>query len=108
MQLSKTDFKYYLDCPESLWLKKNKPDKYNGGEFTLFEEKLASEGYEFENYVKILNSLITWKRLDIILKELALAPAQTALQEVSQPALDQLSLSRKQLKPKRSLKVRNE
>jgi len=53
-QLTKTDFKYYLDCPESLWLLKNKPQIYPKGEFSLFAEKLIKEGYEVEAYAKQL------------------------------------------------------
>lgn len=55
-QLTKTDFKYYLDCPESLWLLKNKPEVYPKGEFSLFAEKLIKEGYEVEAYAKQLFS----------------------------------------------------
>ncbi len=55
-QLTKTDFKYYLDCPESLWLLKNKPEVYPKGEFSLFAEKLIKEGYEIEAYAKQLFS----------------------------------------------------
>jgi hypothetical protein len=53
-QLSKTDFIQYLNCPESLWLLKNKPDNYPDGEFSLFLEKLIKEGYEVEEYAKHL------------------------------------------------------
>ncbi len=53
-QLTKTDFKYYLDCPESIWLLKNKPKAYPKGEFSLFAEKLIKEGYEVEAYAKQL------------------------------------------------------
>ncbi len=53
-QLTKTDFKYYLDCPESIWLLKNKPQVYPKGEFSLFAEKLIKEGYEVEAYAKQL------------------------------------------------------
>lgn len=52
--LSKSDYKHYLNCPESLWLLKNKPDVYPKGEFTLFAEKLVKEGYEVEEYAKQL------------------------------------------------------
>lgn len=45
-QLTKTDFKYYLDCPESIWLLKNNPEIYPKGEFSLFAEKLIKEGYK--------------------------------------------------------------
>ncbi len=54
MKLTKTDFKYYLDCPESIWLLKNKPEVYPKGEFSLFAEKLIKEGYEVEAYAKQL------------------------------------------------------
>ncbi len=53
MQLTKTDFIQYLNCPSSLWLLKHKPEvflKYKG-EFSLFLEKLVREGYEVEEYV---------------------------------------------------------
>ena len=55
-QLTKTDFIQFLNCPESLWLLKNKPEIYNGhkGEFSLFLEKLIEEGYEVEAYAKQL------------------------------------------------------
>lgn len=56
MQLTKTDFIQYLNCPESLWLLKNKPEEYNKykGEFSLFLEKLIKESYEVEEYAKLL------------------------------------------------------
>lgn len=53
-QLTKTDFKHYLDCPESIWLLKNKPEQYTKGAFSLFAEKLIKEGYEVEAYAKLL------------------------------------------------------
>ena len=52
--LTKTDFKYYLDCPESVWLLKNKLEVYPKGEFSLFAEKLIKEGFEVEAYAKQL------------------------------------------------------
>lgn len=54
MRLTKTDFIQYLNCPESLWLLKNKPEAYEKGEFSLFLEKLIKEGYEVEEYAKSL------------------------------------------------------
>lgn len=54
MKLTKTDFIQYLNCPESLWLLKNKPSEYPKGEFSLFLEKLIKEGYEVEDYAKLL------------------------------------------------------
>lgn len=54
MQLTKTNFIQYLNCPESLWLLKNKPNEYPKGEFSLFLEKLIKEGYEVEEYAKLL------------------------------------------------------
>ncbi|TYA53049.1 DUF2779 domain-containing protein [Formosa maritima] len=53
-QLTKTDFIQYLNCPESLWLLKNKPNEYPRGEFSLFLEKLIKEGYEVEEHAKLL------------------------------------------------------
>lgn len=54
MKLTKTDFIQYLNCPESLWLSKNKPDEYPNGEFSLFIEKLIKDGYEVEEYAQQL------------------------------------------------------
>ena len=51
MQLTKTDFIQYLNCPESLWLFKNEPTSYPQGEFSKFMQKLVREGYEVERYV---------------------------------------------------------
>ena len=53
-QLTKTDFIHYINCPESLWLQKNKPNAYTKGAFSLFLEKLIKEGYEVEDYAKLL------------------------------------------------------
>ena len=54
MLLTKTDFKEYLLCHKSLWLKKNKPELYTPGEFSLFLEKILKDGNEVEAYVQKL------------------------------------------------------
>lgn len=54
MQLTKTDFIHYLQCPESFWLAKKQPEKYPKGEFSIFLQKLIREGYEVESYVEEL------------------------------------------------------
>ncbi|MEK9174015.1 MAG: hypothetical protein AAB845_01995, partial [Patescibacteria group bacterium] len=54
MTLTKTDFKEYLLCHKSLWLKKNKPELYTPGEFSLFLEKILKDGDEVEAYVQKL------------------------------------------------------
>ena len=56
MNFTKTDFIQFLNCPESLWLRKNKPKEYPDGEFSLFVYKLIKEGYEVEKYAKMLFS----------------------------------------------------
>jgi len=53
MQLTKTDFIQYLNCPKSLWLLKSAPDEYPHGEFSVFLQKLTREGYEVERYVRL-------------------------------------------------------
>lgn len=52
MQLTKTDFIQYLNCPKSFWLLLNAPDEYPHGEFSVFLQKLAREGYEVERHVR--------------------------------------------------------
>ena len=52
MQLTKTDFIQYLNCPKSLWLLKRDPENYPHGEFSAFMQKLVREGYEVERYVR--------------------------------------------------------
>ena len=52
MQLTKTDFIQYLNCPKSLWLLKNEPESYPAGEFSTFLQKITREGYEVERYVR--------------------------------------------------------
>lgn len=54
LQLTKTDFIQYLNCPKSVWLLLNKPSKYPHGEFSDYAKKLAAEGYLVEAYVKEL------------------------------------------------------
>tara|TARA_B100001540_G_C15792141_1_gene635953 strand:- start:92 stop:1498 length:1407 start_codon:yes stop_codon:yes gene_type:complete len=54
MELTKTNFIHYLNCPKSLWLYKRDNDLYPDGDFTAFMQKLAREGYEVERYVKAL------------------------------------------------------
>lgn len=52
IQLTKTDFTQYLNCPKSLWALKREPDTYLHGEFSVFQQKLTREGYEVERYVR--------------------------------------------------------
>lgn len=54
MLISKTDFIQYLHCPNSLWLRKTKPDDYSSSELSEYAKKLVAEGYEVENYVRNL------------------------------------------------------
>lgn len=54
MSFSKTDFTRYLQCPESLWLLKHRPDDYPHGEFTDYAQKLAAEGTEVEEHARRL------------------------------------------------------
>lgn len=54
MQISKTDFIHFLNCPKSLWLLKHKPDDYPHGEFSDYMKKLTAEGYEVEDYFRSL------------------------------------------------------
>ena len=54
MQLSKTDFIHYLNCPKSLWISKCDPENYPQGSFSTFLQKLTREGYEVEEYVREL------------------------------------------------------
>ena len=49
MQISKTDFINFLNCPNSFWLLKHKPNKYPHGVFSDFAQKIAAEGYEVSN-----------------------------------------------------------
>ena len=54
MELTKTNFIQYLNCPKSLWLSLHKPEVYPKGEFSEYAQKLTQEGYEVEAYVKQL------------------------------------------------------
>ena len=54
MQISKTDFIHYLNCPKSLWLLKHKPDQYPHSGFSDYMKKLTAEGYEVEGFVSSL------------------------------------------------------
>ena len=52
MQLSKTDFLQFLHCPKSLWLLRRKPALYQPGPFSDYLQKIVTEGYEIEEYLK--------------------------------------------------------
>ncbi|MHA7829052.1 MAG: DUF2779 domain-containing protein [Roseovarius sp.] len=52
MPLSKTDFIHYLNCPKSFWLSKRDPANFPAGEFSAFQQKLAQEGREVEQYFR--------------------------------------------------------
>ncbi|WP_282048415.1 DUF2779 domain-containing protein [Sulfitobacter mediterraneus] len=52
MQISKTDFIQFLNCPKSLWLLKHRPDEYPHDEFSDYAQKIAAEGYEVEDQVQ--------------------------------------------------------
>jgi len=56
LQLSKTDFLQFLHCPKSLWLLRRKPTLYKHGPFSDYLQKIVSEGYEVELYLKSLFS----------------------------------------------------
>ena len=52
MQLSKTDFLQFLHCAKSLWLLRRKPTLYQHGPFSDYLQKIVTEGYEIELYLK--------------------------------------------------------
>ena len=54
MQLTKTDFIKFQNCPKSFWLERKKPEVYAHGKFSGYMKKLAHEGYEVETYFKAL------------------------------------------------------
>jgi CRISPR/Cas system-associated exonuclease Cas4 (RecB family) len=52
MQLTKTNFLQFQNCPKSLWLLKNKPKLYPQNVGSNSEDKLAAEGYEVQRLVQ--------------------------------------------------------
>lgn len=44
MQLTKTDYLEYTYCKKNLWLKKHKPELFEGIELSAFERKIIEEG----------------------------------------------------------------
>ncbi len=54
MYLTKTNFIHYLNCPKSLWIYKCDPAQYPNEKFSVFLQKLTSEGHEVEKYVREL------------------------------------------------------
>lgn len=54
LQLTKTDFIQFLNCPQSFWLRKKRPETYPEGEFSAFLQKLVRDGYAVEDYVRLL------------------------------------------------------
>lgn len=64
MQLTKTDFIQYLNCPKSLWLLKNASEEYPHGDFSGFLKKLTREGYEVERYVRKFFAVVGDRAVD--------------------------------------------
>ena len=52
MQLSKTDFIQFLQCPKSMWLLRRKPELYQKGPFSDYMQKIVTEGYAIEESLK--------------------------------------------------------
>ena len=50
MVLTKSDFIIYLNCKKSLWLLKNKPEKFIEGESSNFERRLSAQGEKLKRY----------------------------------------------------------
>jgi len=46
MQITKTDYLEYIFCKKNLWLKKHKPELFDGVELSDFEKKIIGEGNE--------------------------------------------------------------
>lgn len=44
MQITKTDYLEYTFCKKNLWLKKHKPELFDGVELSDFEKKIIEEG----------------------------------------------------------------
>jgi hypothetical protein len=53
MQVTKTDYLNYLQCPEFAWLQKHKPEAVDT-QPTPYEEKLIRDGYEVDEYAQKL------------------------------------------------------
>ena len=51
MELTKTNFIQFLNCPKSLWLLKHEPEIDQHGNFSAFRQKLTKDGYEVERIV---------------------------------------------------------
>ena len=48
--ISKSDFILFLNCKKSLWLLKNKPEKFIEGESSNFERRLSAQGEKLKRY----------------------------------------------------------
>ena len=44
MHITKTDYLEYTFCKKNLWLKKHKPELFDGVELSEFEKKIIEEG----------------------------------------------------------------
>ena len=52
--LTKTEFLRFLHCPQSAWLKANKPDRFPQARLSLYDRKLIADGYEVESWAQRL------------------------------------------------------
>ncbi|MCA9391284.1 MAG: hypothetical protein KC582_03450, partial [Candidatus Magasanikbacteria bacterium] len=54
MRITKTDYLEYTYCKKNLWLKKHKPELFDGVEISDFEQKIIDEGNLADEAARIL------------------------------------------------------
>jgi hypothetical protein len=50
--LTKTDYILYRECPNNVWVKRNRPDEYAKFEVSEFEQALAEMGNDVEELAR--------------------------------------------------------
>jgi hypothetical protein len=53
MQLSKTNYLIYRDCPHSAWVKVHEPEVYNAKPLSLFDQSLLETGRDVDELAAI-------------------------------------------------------
>ncbi len=54
MQLTKSTFLLYLDCPKNFWLYNHKPELFEDIEESDFDKQLKEQGMEVEQWARKL------------------------------------------------------
>lgn len=58
LNLSKTEYLFYRECPKNVWYKIHKPDIYSQSELSELEKSIVKTGNEVEQIASKLSDVV--------------------------------------------------